>query len=672
MRKKAFFVWLALVVLSCQGFGNPVGFNITDGSAIPSMAGKTADGCSIWTDAASATGTARVLDGTDGLVTVDWHSSNLWYHGPYNTEEEQLYRHYADDGDPITVTFYGLYDWVSTHDDAGAYTIRIYQNTDWGDNTFPPITITDGVNLLTTVQAPEENYNRSNGARAFVDSGLLTADSVVLTLRLRDLGARQRSTFSAAKVTLLSKFIPVNPYPEVGTEAPINQIVSWEQLARANNLGVTYNVYFGTDANDLSPAYYGLNPVKTTTDNAADFFYDPGILDNGVTYYWRVDAIDPNDGSPAVHKGPEWWFTTPPASPQVKTDPGSRIVALGESSVEFSVSGINIETYQWYKDGAALPDDPTDTLYTGQDTATLTIYDVQIEDEGEYYCVVDNVLQQPDTSAAARLTTRRLVGWWKLDGDLTDSITEMYAGALAHDGVAIDPNFALGKDGSALEFSGNPGDLVAVPGTVDYLGRFLNGFTVSAWVKMPFKGGGSWETFVSNEGVHPDNSRSGFMLSVTGTGVPMYTLRESFGDMKVSPDLDDNKWHLFVATYDGVTKRGAAYVDGVLRAQTTHSGTLRPSPADLLFGAQTPTATVYTGLLDDVRIYSYAADEFEIAKLYTDFNPGTEICVVNPTFDVAGPNGVGSEHRDCRVDLYDFAVFAKDWLGCNVVPTCLH
>ena len=26
---------------------------------------------------------------------------------------------------------------------------------------------------------------------------------------------------------------------------------------------------------------------------------------------------------------------------------------------------------------------------------------------------------------------------------------------------------------------------------------------------------------------------------------------------------------------------------------------------------------------------------------------------------------------DCRTDLTDFAIFATDWLSCNVVPTCL-
>lgn len=64
-------------------------------------------------------------------------------------------------------------------------------------------------------------------------------------------------------------------------------------------------------------------------------------------------------------------------------------------------------------------------------------------------------------------------------------------------------------------------------------------------------------------------------------------------------------------------------------------------------------------------------DSIEVAKVYTDFNPGSEICVGNPEFDVAGPGGVGEQFRDCIVDLHDFAAFAQGWLECNVVPTCL-
>ena len=672
MRKNIFYVLLALMtVCACRGFGDPIGLNIAGNDAADRLTGETADGCSVWTDVYGSdenvisSGTGLVMDGTGGLVTVDWASSNLWQHGPNGTSDQQIYHKWLDDSNPIVVSFNGLSDWVAASGDGGAYTIRIYQNTDWGDNTFPYIDITDGVTILETMQAPAENYDRSDGARAFVDSGILTADSIVLQLRERDLGARERSTFSAAKITLIDKFRPVNPGPEVGLEVPPSQVLSWEQLSLASGSGVTYDVYFGTDANELSPNYYyGLGPVKTTTDNPADFFYDP-TLTNSETYYWRVVAIDPNNGHPTPHVGPEWWFTTQPATPVIQVDPASQTVAFGATEVTLSVAGINIESYQWYKDGAPLADDPTDTLYVGEDTATLTIYDVQVADEGDYYCVVDDGGSQFATSNTAQLITQRQIGWWKMDGDLTDSIDELYPDAQVHDGSATEPNFVAGVDGSAVKLE-NLDDVVTCVGSSDFFNSFVRGYAVSVWVKMPFKNG-PWEAMVSMEGIHSDESRSGYIMGINGLGTAIHTLRESFNDLNANRDLDTDTWRLFIGTYDGTV--GRTYVDGVLTNETTNTNVVNPSPADLLFGAQNAdSTTVYNGLLDDIRIYSYAIDAFEAAALYTDLTPEVEICVENPDFDVAGPDGVGSEYVDCKVNLYDFAVFAQEWLECNVVP----
>lgn len=39
--------------------------------------------------------------------------------------------------------------------------------------------------------------------------------------------------------------------------------------------------------------------------------------------------------------------------------------------------------------------------------------------------------------------------------------------------------------------------------------------------------------------------------------------------------------------------------------------------------------------------------------------------------DIAGPDGAGDEFRDCKVDLYDFAELALNWLGCsNLFEAC--
>jgi hypothetical protein len=70
-------------------------------------------------------------------------------------------------------------------------------------------------------------------------------------------------------------------------------------------------VYFGTDFNDVSDASLD-NPMDVLVSEGQDAnTYDPGLLEFGQTYYWRVDEVNaPPD--PIVSKGDIWSFTVEP------------------------------------------------------------------------------------------------------------------------------------------------------------------------------------------------------------------------------------------------------------------------------------------------------------------------------------------------------------------------
>ena len=682
MRNKRSALWVAVLATAMLVSGQVladtvIGVNFCDQWATPHMGGKTFDGLSNWTDSipiggsGQANGNGLVILGTNGLVTCSWSSPNTWAAGSEATPEQQLYRVYLDDGGAgCLVTVTGLNAWLANAG-LGAYTVRIYHSTDTANATFVPVDIRTGSTILQTVQESNRWYT-DGGSRAYVDSGILTANPITLAPRTRSgTGAGSaRATISGFKITGIGKFVPLNPVPGIGQEAPVNQVLTWQQAQAANGLGVTYKVYFGTDANTISPTYYGLTPVKTTTANPADFFFDPNPdMATSRNYYWRVDAIEPNVPTPIVHTGPEWWFVTQPPSPRIEMNPVSLTVSAGTAQAAFTVAGINITSYQWYKNGAPLSANPS--RYAGQNSPTLTVYDIQIDDEGFYHCEGDNSLNLPSASAAAQLLTKRLVGWWKLDGNLTDSVDTAVAGVVTHNGTSVDPNYAaIGKNGSALQLFGDAEGLVTFSNSADFFNFYPRGYTVSAWVNMPQKTTGAWGAYVCKQGTDPAR---GFILTHQGAGQAVHTLRQSYNDLGSNTDVDDNNWHLVVGTYDAATKQGKVYVDGVLRNQATSTGTPTGSPANLLFGAETLTATSapYSGLLDDVRIWSYAVDPVTVAMLYVDFNPGSEVCVENPVYDVAGPNGFGAAFRDCRVNLYDFAPFAETWLNCNIVPICI-
>lgn len=72
---------------------------------------------------------------------------------------------------------------------------------------------------------------------------------------------------------------------------------------------VAHDIYFGMDFNDVNEASRTNNMDLLVYQNYDVNFYDPGHLDLGVTYYWRIDEIGcpPNN---TVYKGDTWSFRT--------------------------------------------------------------------------------------------------------------------------------------------------------------------------------------------------------------------------------------------------------------------------------------------------------------------------------------------------------------------------
>ena len=120
--------------------------------------------------------------------------------------------------------------------------------------------------------------------------------------------------------------------------------------------------------------------------------------------------------------------------------------------------------------------------------------------------------------------------------------------------------------------------------------------------------------------------------------------------------------------------RAVIYADGALAVQSEEGITgILGSDTDMVIGAEsTDGASPLTGLVDDVRIWSYPLTALDIALLYTDFNPGEKVCINQDDpwreLDVVGEPG---ESSYCRIDIDDFAELASVWMMCNIVPDCL-
>jgi hypothetical protein len=95
--------------------------------------------------------------------------------------------------------------------------------------------------------------------------------------------------------------------PEDGSVTYDTEVtLQWLAPLEAEEPPVTYDVYLGTDPNEESPHYYGNDPIVSGISETST---SSGTLEAGNTYFWRVDVIDPNNGSPCRIRGFEKSFS---------------------------------------------------------------------------------------------------------------------------------------------------------------------------------------------------------------------------------------------------------------------------------------------------------------------------------------------------------------------------
>jgi len=449
--------------------------------------------------------------------------------------------------------------------------------------------------------------------------------------------------------------LPVSPVTPAHGQGlvPITTELQWEFTE-----GYTItacDVYLGTDPNEAAPGG-GLvkivdRQLVTQVDPAPSAYTAAEVLEYGTTYYWRVDVYEPNAPGPDVRtEGPLWRFETVPREPQIVTDPVGQVVAAGQS-VSFTVETANADTFAWYKEGVETPLSDGDRI-SGSATPVLTIRDVGLADEGFYYCVASNALTTAEAvSASAQLMIERLVGWWKLDGTLEDSVDEAVPGAPPHDGVVNDPNFVDdGFDGGAYEFFGDR-RVITIAGSETVFNFYPSGVTVNAWVKLAAP-----RAFATVVAKRNEEQTAGWMLRCPDAAA--FTVEQASQETAMGQSsVADGQWHMLTGRFDGSMVE--VYVDGVRAGSAgPNSNTIGVHAEPLIFGAARPSgAGTLEGLVDDIRIWNYALSPEAIAKLYANAT-GSGVCMELPAYDFNG---------DCVVNLSDFAALAETWMESHIV-----
>ena len=216
-----------------------------------------------------------------------------------------------------------------------------------------------------------------------------------------------------------------------------------------------------------------------------------------------------------------------------------------------------------------------------------------------------------------------LVGWWKFDGDTTDASGYEYHGT-----EVGNPTYVAGISGEAIALRGD-GDRVIVPGIALSVNG-LDELTVSLWIKSNLIG--TDKGFIAFKDPN-NNNCAGMRYDAEGAhgggrNLIKCGLTSDGGrySMEGSSNFQTTEWqHLAMIWWTRGFLR--LYING--REDTPMW--IEPATSGLLTrckklfigkGGKTMSNQSWAGLIDDVRIYSYALTEWEIRELYESTKSG--------------------------------------------------
>ena len=254
-----------------------------------------------------------------------------------------------------------------------------------------------------------------------------------------------------------------------------------------------------------------------------------------------------------------------------------------------------------------------------------------------------------------------MIGHWQLDGNATDDAPYDFNGA-THGSPAWTSQGILG---SALDLDGVD-DYVTLP--VDIFDP-SKPFSFFAWVKIDDVTLAQPQILLQQEG---ENGRGLLYRDVTEPAVLFSYLGSQVNQATATPFDQAGKWRLIGITYDD-QQNLTFYIDG-LRDETVHVNG-EPEQSPLRLGAWKFDDKFWKGKVDDVRLYSCALTDAQVAALSVQAT-GVPICLEPPAADL---------NQDCRVDILDlntlllswpdtydfddFARLANHWLACTLITT---
>jgi hypothetical protein len=323
-------------------------------------------------------------------------------------------------------------------------------------------------------------------------------------------------------------------------------------------------------------------------------------------------------------------------SPIITSQPASSTNIVGTTATfTVAAAGSISFDYQWSENG---------TNIDGATASTLTLTNVQLSQNGNYYSVLVTNLYGATNSLAAVLTVNPpppsvaapsgLVAWWPAEGNANDIIG-------GNNGTMINgATFATGEAGQAFSFNNSGIQAVDIPYSSSL--NLTNQVTIEFWMKADpgnsmnyFQGLVTSDYYVLSIDVgNPNLGVYGIDFAINDKGTFYQTANANGGGAHVSAGV----WHHVAGTYDGTKLQ--LYIDGQPSGKPMlHTGAISPLvlPGEFIsIGSEDGRASCgctgrhFWGLIDEAAIYNRALSSNEIAAIYNAGSAGKRFTPVAP------------------------------------------
>ncbi|HWV99833.1 MAG TPA: LamG-like jellyroll fold domain-containing protein [Candidatus Acidoferrum sp.] len=310
--------------------------------------------------------------------------------------------------------------------------------------------------------------------------------------------------------------------------------------------------------------------------------------------------------------------------------PPQPAVVCGGDTVTWSGYAVGVPplSYQWRRNGAPIP---------GATAAAYSITNVSLANVANYDMVVTNLYGRATSSVVTVDTISTTLG----RNFLVDSNPQ----GPEHDGLNLGASWLASSTDSrgtnrtgVMSFNAAHPDQIVVPGATNF--DYASG-TIMFWMRSSGLANTTGKPAALFDRL---NNSKGCVLVQNGDGTIRFSDNGSLDAFQSTSTVSNNNWHHIALTFNqAVSGQIAIYIDGVQDALTFSAAGWAWQPGqELEFGLSHDTNSwqAYNGLMDDVRVYSRALTDPEIASASNGSVVDTTTLTLRLNFDTAPVPGV--------------------------------